>query len=162
MSFTSQRYSIGQQAQSVGSFPSLALVSESVINWRSISICQSAVGNRCWQYGQPGSVGFGAQEGSKPSGKTPAQKQVSMKNARKAVGGPASDKRQVNDSLVTFNPEDQNLFENQIFAESPAPRTPESPEVELLRSLLKANLTSEKASPALMQRIRSRMHEHKE
>ncbi len=162
MSFTSQRFSTGQQAQGARSFPSLALVSESEINWQSIAIGQNTVGNRCWPCGWPGSAGFGERGGSKPSGKTPAQKQVSMKNARKAIGDSVSDKRQVNDSLVNYNPEDRNLFENPIFTESPAPRKPESPEVELLRSLLKANLTSEKASPALMQRIRSRMHEHKE
>jgi hypothetical protein len=87
----------------------------------------------------------------------PAQIKVRMKNARKETGIPASDKLQ-----GTSGPEDQVLsFEDQVFSTPPSPRQPESPDVESLRSLLKANMTREKASPALLERIRSRMQEDK-
>jgi len=92
----------------------------------------------------------------------PAQIQVRMKNARKETGVQASDKSKVHDSLMANTPSDPTIFENQVFVTPPSPRQPESPEVESLRSLLKANLTRETASPALLQRIRSRMHENKE
>ncbi|MDO8366158.1 MAG: hypothetical protein Q7T20_05120 [Saprospiraceae bacterium] len=156
MSFTRQRSSAGQQASDARSRYWLSLGSESVINWSPVSICFSAVGSRCRQYGLPG---FGDQDshcGSNPSDSTPAQIHIRMKIARKAAGVPASDKSRVN------GPEDQTLCNNQVFAEKPAPRQPESPDVESLRSLLKANMTREKASPALLQRIRSRMFENKD
>lgn len=91
-----------------------------------------------------------------------AQIHVRMKNARKEPGVQASDKSKVYDSLMATPPTDSTIFDNQIFVTPPSPRQPESPEVESLRSLLKANLTRETASPALLQRIRSRMHENKE
>lgn len=155
MSFTSQRSFAGKQTSKVSSSNGLVLCSESVINWSPVSICPSVVGSHSWQYGLPG---FGAMDpycSSNISDSTPAQIHVSMKNARKATGSLASDKHRV--SL----PEDQALFEDQIFSAPPSPRQPESPEVESLRSLLKANMTREKASPALIERIRSRMNEEK-
>ncbi len=156
MLFTRQRSSTGQQATIACFLPCLNLVSASAINWSPISICLSAVGSRSRQYGIPGVVGKGRYGGSNPSDRTPAQIHVSMKNARNETGIPASDKPRVS------GPEDSALFEHKVFAEKPAPRKPESPDVESLRSLLKANLSREKASPALIQRIRSRMHENKE
>ena len=161
MLFTSQRSSAGQQAANARSLSCLALVSESVINWSPIFICQSAVGSRRWQYGLPGYGDFGCSGGSIPSDRTPAQINVRMKNTRKETGVPASDKLRPHGPLPAYSPDDQALFENQVFNEKPAPRQPESPDVESLRSLLKANLSREKASPALIQRIRSRMHENK-
>jgi len=92
----------------------------------------------------------------------PAQIHVSMKNARKETGIPASDKLRALSPITANGPEDQVIFDHQVFSDKPAPRQPESPDVESLRSLLKANLSREKASPALIQRIRSRMHENKE
>lgn len=85
----------------------------------------------------------------------PAQIHFYMKIARKDTGIPVSDKLQDN------GPVNPALFENQVFSEKPGSRQPESPQVESLRSLLKANMTREKASPALIERIRSRMHENK-
>ncbi|MFN0036891.1 MAG: hypothetical protein ACKVUS_17685 [Saprospiraceae bacterium] len=85
-----------------------------------------------------------------------------MKNTRKETGISASEKPRVNGPLPPHSPEDQTLFENRFFAEKPAPRQPESPDVESLRSLLKANISREKASPALLQRIRSRVQENRE
>lgn len=162
MLFTRHRFTAGQQASSdARSLPWLALASATAKNWSPISICQSAVGSRSGQYGLPGIEGNGRFGSSNPSDKTPAQIHVSMKNARKESGQPASDKFRPNGPLTAENPEDQATFEHKVFAEKPAPRQPESPDVELLRSLLKANLSREEASPALLQRIRSRMHEHK-
>ena len=155
MLFTRQRSSTGQQASFVCSLPSLNLVSASAINWSPISICLSSVGSRSRQCGIPGACGKGIYGGSNPGVRTPAQIHVSMKNARNETGIPVSDKSRVN------GPEDPTLSNDQVFAEKPAPRQPESPDVESLRSLLKANLSREKASPALIQRIRSRMHENK-
>lgn len=155
MSFTSQRSFAGKQTLKVRSSNGLVLCSESVINWSPVSICPSVVGSHSWQYGLPG---FGAMDpycSSNISDSTPAQIHVSMKNARKATGSLASDKLRV--SL----PDDQALFEDQIFAAPPSPRQPESPDVESLRSLLKANMPREKASPALLERIRSRMPDDK-
>lgn len=162
MSFTSQRSFAGQQAFRASSLSSFAPDSESAMNWRSTAIGQSAVGSRCWPCGMPGSAVPGKDESSKPSDRMQAQIKVSMKNARKATGHQASDKFLVNGPIVMVNSDDQSFYDNQLFAEVSAPRQPESPEVESLRSLLKANISSEKASPALLQRIRSRMHENKE
>ena len=162
MSFTSQRSFAGQQAFRASSLSSFAPVSESEMNWRPTSIGQSAVGSRCWPCGMPGSAVPGKDESSKPSDRMPAQINVRMKNARKATGQSVSDKFPVNGLQMMVTPDDSTRYENQVFAEPSAPRQPESPEVESLRSLLKANLPSEKASPALLQRIRSRMHENKE
>jgi hypothetical protein len=162
MSFTSQRSFAGQQAADARSLPCMVLVSTSAMNWSPVSICLSPVGNRCWQYGLPGVVNLDLFRGSKPSNRMPAQIQVRMKNARKETGVQASDKSKVHDSLMANTPSDPTIFENQVFVTPPSPRQPESPEVESLRSLLKANLTRETASPALLQRIRSRMHENKE
>jgi hypothetical protein len=85
----------------------------------------------------------------------PAQIHFFMKIARKETGLPASDK------LLANGPVNPALYEDQVFSEKPGSRQPESPQVESLRSLLKANMTREKASPALIERIRSRMHENK-
>jgi len=85
----------------------------------------------------------------------PAQIHFYMKIARKETGLPASDKLQVN------GPVNPALYENQVFSEKPGSRQPESPQVESLRSLLKANITRKKASPALIERIRNKMQENK-
>jgi len=162
MLFTRQHSTAGKQASDARSFPCLALVSASVINWWSVSICPSSVGSRSGQYGLPGFVDSDSDGGSNPSDRMLAQIHVSMKNARKETGIPASDKPRALGPLTANGPEDQVIFDHQVFSEKPAPRQPESPDVESLRSLLKANLSREKASPALIQRIRSRMHENKE
>jgi hypothetical protein len=86
----------------------------------------------------------------------PAQILVSMKNARKSSGIAASDKFQV------ASTNDQVSTENVVFAPKPGPRKPESPEVESLRALLKSNLSRETAPQALLERIRSRMHDHRD
>jgi len=91
----------------------------------------------------------------------PAQIYFSMKNAHKLTGRPDSDKLQFNDPLVANTPAEPAVFEPTIFSQRSAPRPPESPEVESLRSLLKANLSREKASPALLERIRIGMQESK-
>ncbi|MBC7777694.1 MAG: hypothetical protein H7246_19825 [Phycisphaerae bacterium] len=162
MLFTRQHSSVGKQASDARSLPILAFVTASVKNWRPISICLSAVGSRSRQYGMPGFVDKGDCGGSKPCDRMSAQTHVSMKNARKETGLPVSDKIRALGPLNADSPSDPAIFEHQIFSDKPAPRQPESPDVESLRSLLKANLSREKASPALIQRIRSRMHENKE
>ncbi len=162
MLFTSHRSIAGKPAANARSLPYQTLVSESVINWSPVSICLSAVGSRSWQYGLPGFADYGCYGSSSPCDRTPAQIQVRMKNTRKETGLPASDKLRPQGPLPAYNPDDQALFENQVFTEKQSPRQPESPDVESLRSLLKANMTREKASPALLHRIRSRMQENKE
>lgn len=162
MLFTRQRSIAGQQVSNTRSFPWLALVSESVKNWSHLSICLSSVGNRCGQYVQPGYKGEGNGGGRKPSDCALTQNNVSMKYARKETGIPASDKTRLNSPLTPNNPEEHILFENQVFSQKPSPRQPEPPDVESLRSLLKANMSREKASPALLNRIRGRMQENKE
>ncbi len=162
MLFTRQHSIVGKQASNARSLSWSALVSASVKNWWPLSICLSAVGNRSGQYGLPGFVDNGSYWGSTPSDRMPAQIHVSMKNARKETGIPVSDKLRALGPITANGPEDPAIFEHHVFSEKPAPRQPESPDVESLRSLLKANLSREKASPALIQRIRSRMHENKE
>lgn len=161
MLFTRQLSSAGQPALQDGSLSWLTSVSKFVINWRPLWICPSSVGSRSGQFGQPGFSDFGNRIGSTPSGWMQAQNHVSMKNTRKESGMPASDKLRAQGPLSASNPDDPGSVENQVFFEKPTPRPPESPDVESLRSLLKANMTQEKASPALLQRIRSKMHEHK-
>jgi len=161
MSITSQHSISGQQASDARSFSCFALVSESVINWQPLSICPSPVGSRGRQYGLPGFDKVVRSECSKPSDSMPAQIYFSMKNAHKLTGRPDSDKLQFNDPLVANTPAEPAVFEPTIFSQRSAPRPPESPEVESLRSLLKANLSREKASPALLERIRIGMQESK-
>ncbi|MDX1910490.1 MAG: hypothetical protein SFV22_03340 [Saprospiraceae bacterium] len=161
MFFTSQRSTTGQQAQVARSLRSPLFTRNSAINWSRIWICSGTAGNRCEQYAQPGLFGKSSPAGSKPVDGASAQIQVNMKNARKVNGVPAGDKLQSNTAPFPNNPADTPIFDPQIFAEKPAPRQPESPEVESLRSLLKANMTREKASPALMERIRNKMQDPK-
>ena len=155
MSFTSQHSTVGQQAFGASSFSCLTLSSVSEINWWPASICPDPVGSRGRQCEAPGIGTKGSDGGSKPSDSMPAQIHFYMKIARKETGLPASDKLQVN------GPVNPALYENQVFSEKPGSRQPESPQVESLRSLLKANITRKKASPALIERIRNKMQENK-
>ena len=155
MSFTSQHSTAGQQAFRAGSFSCLTSCSASAINWWPVSICPDPVGSRGRQCEVPGNRTWGSDGSSKLSDSMPAQIHFYMKIARKDTGLPVSDKLQDN------GPVNPALFENQVFSEKPGSRQPEAPHVESLRSLLKANLTRENASPALIERIRSRMHENK-
>ncbi len=155
MSITRQHSTSGQQASNASSFLGLTQCSASAINWSPALICPSSVGSRSRQCEVPGNGIFGRLGSSKPSDSMPAQIHFYMKIARKETGISVSDKLRAN------GPQDPSLFEDQVFAEKPASRQPESPDVESLRSLLKANLSREKASPALIQRIRSQMHENK-
>ncbi len=155
MSFTSQHSTAGQQAFRAGSFSCLTSCSASAINWWPASICPDPVGSRGRQCEVPGNRTWGRDGSSKLSDSMPAQIHFYMKIARKDTGLPVSDKLQDN------GPVNPALFENQVFSEKPGSRQPEAPHVESLRSLLKANLTRENASPALIERIRSRMHENK-
>lgn len=159
MSFTRQHFTAGQQAFRAGSFSGLTTYSASVKNWSLTSICPSSVGSRSGQCEAPGFGILGNPGSSNPSDSMPAQIHFNMKIARKDTGITASDKHPITDTFV--HPADATPVENTIFFENPAPRQPESPDVESLRSLLKANLPRETASPALLQRIRSRMHDQK-
>jgi hypothetical protein len=161
MFFTSQRSNTGQQAQVAGSLSLPLYTRQAAQNWLRIAICPCPVGNRCGQYAQPGLFGKSRPTGSKSVDGARAQIQVNMKNARKVNGVQASDKLRPNTAPFPDTTIDNALFEHQVFAEKPAPRQPESPEVESLRSLLKANISREKASPALMERIRSKMQDSK-
>lgn len=159
MFFTRQHTTAGQQTNFVRSQSFSALGPASANNWFPISICLGSAGARSRQYGLPGLEVFGCWDGSKPSDSVPAQIFFSMKNARKATGITVSDQF---GPQTPATPDDKALFENQIFSQKPTPRQPESSDVESLRTLLKAKLSHEKASPALLQRIRSQMQEPKE
>lgn len=156
MFFTRQRITTGQQALDARSLLLMSLVSGTEQNWSPAAICPRSVGSRSRQCGLPGLAIVGQNGGSKPCAIPLAQIVFSMKNARNESGIAASDKTRVS------SPDDQVLVEHPLFSEIPSPRTPESPDVESLRSLLKANLPRETASPALLQRIRSRMQAHKD
>lgn len=158
MSFTRQHFTAGQQASVACSFPWLIRSAESANHWLPALICPGSVGTRSGQCEQPGSGVSDWPGGSTPGGKMQAQILVSMKNARKTSGIAASDKFEV----ANISPNDQVTNENVIFSQKPGPRQPESPEVESLRALLKANLSRETASQALLERIRNRMHEHRD
>lgn len=80
-----------------------------------------------------------------------------MKNEQKATSIGISD---MGDAIPNINPEAIESLENPTLSHPPAPRQPESPEVELLRSVLKANMPRETASPALLKRIKDRIQEH--
>ncbi|MBL7808156.1 MAG: hypothetical protein JNN28_10090 [Saprospiraceae bacterium] len=158
MSFTRQHFTAGQQASVACSFPWSLRSTESANHWLSAFICPGSVGTRSGQCEQPGSGVSGWPGGSTPSSKMPAQILVSMKNARKSSGIAATDQFQA----VSTSPNDQVTNETAVFSSKPGPRKPESPEVESLRALLKANLSRETAPQALLERIRSRMHDHRD
>ncbi len=162
MSLTRQRSITRQQAANAGFISCCTLVSSSVINWSPVFICPDSVGSRSGQYGKPGFGDLYAQENSKLNDRTPAQIHIRMKNSRKETGLPASDKLRAYVPTPANCPADQVMIDSPVFTATSTPRSPESPAVESLRSMLKANLPSEKASPALLPRIRSRMHDHKE
>lgn len=86
-----------------------------------------------------------------------AQNHFTMKNARKQLGEIAAiDAVLINPSpIVSDTPDALPLFENAIFHEKPRPRQPESPDTESFRSWLKASTPRHKASPALLERIRT-------
>jgi len=156
MFFTRQRITTGQQATNARSLPLMRLVSGTEQNWSPAAICPRPVGSRSRLCGLPGLGVVGQDGGSKACAIPLAQILFSMKHARNESGVPASDKARVS------APDDQVLLDNPVFSQKPDPRNPESPDVESLRSLLKANLPRESASPALLQRIRSRTQEHKD
>jgi hypothetical protein len=158
MSFTRQHFTAGQQASVACSFPWSKRSTESANHWLYASICPGSVGTRSRQCVQPGSGVSCWPGGSTPSSKMPAQILVSMKNARKSSGMAASDKLQI----ASVSPTDTVVIENQVFSPKASHRKPESPEVESLRALLKANLSRETAPQALLERIRSRMHDHRD
>ena len=159
MSFTRQYSIAGPQNPLFCSFPINGSDALSANHRSFVSISNLPAGNRGMLYDMPGFVDGSRSESSTTCSRMSAQTYVSMKNARKAGGLQASDKTLAMDPILPNVSEDQQLLENRLFSEKPSPRQPESPEVESLRSLLKASLSREKASPALLQRIRSRMHE---
>ncbi|MCC7465248.1 MAG: hypothetical protein IT261_03210 [Saprospiraceae bacterium] len=158
MSFTRQHFTAGQQASVACSFPWLIRSTESANHWQFAFICPGSVGTRSGQCEQPGSGVSSWPGGSTPGGKMPAQFFVSMKNARKTSGIAVSDKFEV----ANISPNDPVNHENPVFAQKPGPRPPDSPEVASLRALLKANLSRETAPKALLERIRNRIHDHRD
>lgn len=85
-----------------------------------------------------------------------------MKNARRLPGRIAStDATQINPGpRVADNPDSFPFLENPIFHELPRSRQLESPEEETFRSWLKSNTPAQKASPALLERIKRITHEN--
>jgi hypothetical protein len=161
MFFTRQNTSAGPLAIFANTLPLLSDSSESVWNSFSALICPSPVGNRGGQCRKAGFVAPDKRGGSKPHSRALAQHFFDMKNAQKATGIGASDRVSLGDAIPNINPETIEFSENPTFSHPPAPRQPESPEVESLRSVLKANMPRETASPALLKRIKSRIQEHK-
>jgi hypothetical protein len=162
MSLTRQYYNIGRPVSFTGA-THCSVFSGFEKNWQAACFCTDRVGTPPEQCSFPGS---GNNINDRP-GNSPvemlAQKLFSMKNARKQLGEIASnDATQINPGLiVTDNPDAQPLFENQLFFEKPLSRQPESPETELFRSWLKSNTPHPKASPALLERIRTIPHQDK-
>lgn len=162
MTLTRPYITAGQQASNAYSFsystPSTAFAK----NRSLVFICPDSVGSRSRQYEAPGACWIGPIESSKPSDDVPTQIQFTMKITGKSTGTAVSDKQAVNQARIHTQDTSPGAIQPAILAESPTHRTPESPEVESLRSLLKANLERLSASPALVERIRSRMHSSKD
>ena len=162
MFFTSQNFSLGQQ--DAYSCPSPRLVfSPYEKNWPSTFIGSERVGTsseRCSWLGGRENIDDCKR---KSDVELLAQNLFSMKNARKQLGEiAAKDATQINPGpIVSDNPDALPLFENQIFHEKPRPRQPESPDAESFRSWLKTNSPKHKASPALLERIKSIIHDDK-
>lgn len=162
MSFTRQHITAGQQASIARSFFYSTTPAAFAMNRSLVSICPDSVGSRSRQYEAPGACLISLIEGSKPSDDVPTQIQFTMKITGKSTGTAASDKQAVNQARIHIQDTSPSTNEPAILAENPSHRTPESPEVESLRSLLKANLDRLSASPALIERIRSGMHSSKD
>lgn len=62
-------------------------------------------------------------------------------------------------SAAPTQPEDLPINAEAVFNTLPSPRQPETPEEESFRRFLKTHLPRHKASPALLQRIRSTIQE---
>jgi hypothetical protein len=162
MLFTSQYFTIGQQENTTCS--SFRTVSSMYVqNWQASSIVHALVGTQSERCTLPGSGDNKTDRDRMSDADLLAQNFFTMKNAHKQLGEIAStDATQINPGpIVSDNLDSLPLFENQIFHEKPLSRQPESPDTESFRSWLKTNTPRHKASPALLERIRSITHEDK-
>jgi hypothetical protein len=82
-----------------------------------------------------------------------------MKNLRNQQGNDAaaSQRNGIPNSNTPPEPfmDEFTRLEEKVFSENPSPRIPESPEEESLRLFLKTHIAHHKASPALIERIKS-------
>lgn len=157
MSLTVQRLIAGQQAADAGSRVCFPTVQSVYYNWQTVCT-SSPEGNRQGWCGASGYMGMDNMTGRKPGSKTLAQKRFTMKNTSKEQGynGLAQHRTGLsNPATPQVSFDEFASFDEHSFAEKPTPRTPESPEEESFRSLIKTHLPRHKASPALLQRIRS-------
>lgn len=131
-------------------------------NWQgSTDSCCVPVGARMQQIGCSGFATAGMMCGSKPDHGTSAKNVLTMKNSLKSTGNLAA-KQGIAASSYSTSPagiepkaDDQSFTEKKLFHKKPTPRLPESPEEESFRHFIQSNLPRPKASPALLQRIRS-------
>ena len=163
MLFTSQYFSIGTQVNSACSTQRFVF-SLSENNRQAAFLCTEKADNLLVQCALPGNGADNSAWARNSQVECLAQNHFSMKNARKQLGEIAStDPTQIKPGPIIAD--DSNffpLFENQIFYEKPIARQPESPDEESFRSWLKTNTPRHKASPALLERVSSIIHDNNE
>ncbi|MBU6340183.1 MAG: hypothetical protein KGS48_01705 [Bacteroidetes bacterium] len=160
MSFTRSTFFAGQQAQTTHCSDRVSLNGITEKNWR-LNVYPAAVGNPGRQAAAPGCCRFANADCSKTGKQMGTQSLYYMKNQSIQPGfDPIAVSQNGNAIQNTPNEpinEEIELIEKKVFSTPPAPRVPESPEVESLRMLLKSNLSRHSASPALKERIRLSM-----
>ena len=161
MLFTSSCFNPGQQ---LGFYPCSRPCPTDVPVGRQTVSRLILVGSQSERCDLPGSASEDAS-GSKPWQEMRAQTPRIMKHERKHQGAFANN---VNNAAATpgsaapAQPDDIMPTTETIFSNPPAPRQPETPEEESFRRFLKTHLPRHKASPALIQRIRSHIQEDRQ
>lgn len=155
MSFTSQYFSIGKQANTAYPNPR-PFISLSEKNRQIASMFIDQAGSPSELCALPGHSNNTCRWEENSNADILVQTHVTMKNARKQLGEIAAKevKKGNPGPIIPSNPADFPLFENPIFYEKPLSRTPESPDTESFRSWLKTNSPKHTASPALVERIK--------
>lgn len=162
MLFTSQYFVPGQQ---LGSYPCSRPCPTDVPADRQVVSRLILVGSQSERCDLPGAASEDAS-GSKPWQEMRAQTPRIMKHERKHQGAFANNVDATGTatpgSAAPAQPDDLQPTAETIFGNPPAPRQPETPEEESFRRFLKTHLPRHKASPALIQRIRSTIQEDRQ
>jgi hypothetical protein len=154
MLFTSQKMtSYAQSASSDASVAIAAVISSPATGYPVSETCP--VGTRTMdEDGYACSVNAPSMATEQQRWKFLTQINSNMKDARKQITAIAAHPTPGTPSVKLHHDDDLNL-DNDVFSKAPAPRQPESPEQETLRSFLKHQLPRYKASQALSNKIRS-------
>jgi hypothetical protein len=162
MLFTSQFFTTKQQAVTSCSTPNPVFAVREK-NWYNMSVVLAPVGTPAERHNMPGTSNAATMCDRTFVCETLTQKLFTMKNARKQLGEMASNEASSYNPgpIATESFDTLPLFEHPIFHEKPQARQPEAPDTESFRSWLKSNTPHQKASPALLERIRSITHEDK-